>query len=152
MPKYIVKLTDNQNEFYGYLAKHVEDNTFYVNNIFEAALFDSKEQAEQTAKEFIKEHKELQFDVMTTTDRVYLVIQHQSSDPEFDNRTVYVCKTKQLAEYAAAKLNRKYSYNATLDEDNNFVEVPDGAEDWHYYTVESYAVEETKADIDEYDM
>lgn len=84
--------------------------------------------------------------------RVYLVIQHQTSSPEFDNRTVYVCNTKELAEYAAAKLNRKYAENVELDEDKLFVDIKDYDKESHYYEVESYAIEETKEDIDNYDL
>jgi len=89
---------------------------------------------------------------MKRNNYVYLVEQHQSDSPEFDNRTVYCCATRELAEYAAAKLNKQYSHNAILDEDNLFIDLPEGAEEWHYYTVESCAVEQTQHDIDEYDM
>lgn len=81
---------------------------------------------------------------------VYLVMQHQSDDPEFYNYAVYVCESRELAEYAAAKLNKKYSYNAVLDENNQFVNIANTNIDWHYYEVESYVVEQTKKDIDEY--
>ena len=87
---------------------------------------------------------------MNKIENVYLVVQHQTSDPEFDNRTVYVCKTHALAEYAAAKLNKEYAENVNLDEDNQFVDIIDDDLDCHYYTVEGYAVEQDKKDIDEY--
>lgn len=80
--------------------------------------------------------------------RVWLVVQHQSSSPEYDNRTVYVCNSMALAEYAAAKLNAQYAENVELDENNLFIDIKDDMLDSHYYTVESYAVEETKKDID----
>ena len=89
---------------------------------------------------------------MNRIESVYLVVQHQTSDPEFDNRTVYVCKTRTLADYAAAKLNVQYADNVNLDEDNQFVDIIDDNLDCHYYTVEGYAVEQDKHDIDEYDM
>lgn len=81
---------------------------------------------------------------------VYLVIQHQSADPEYDKSVVYTCATRKLAEYAAAKLNKEYQENVILDDDNQFVEVVDYDYDYHYYEVESYAIEKTKKDIDEY--
>lgn len=85
-------------------------------------------------------------------ERVYCVIQHQDSEPEFDNRTVYVCKTRELAEYAAAKLNKQYAKGVTLDEDSLVSDIANMDEDKHYYDVESYAIEQTKEDIDEYEM
>lgn len=84
--------------------------------------------------------------------RVWLVIQHQSADPEYDNRTVYVCKTEELAKYAAIKLNKRYAENAKLDDEGLFEDVIDEDDDSHYYTYESYAIEETQKDIDEYDL
>lgn len=84
--------------------------------------------------------------------RVWLVIQHQSSDPEYDNRTVYVCKTEELAKYATIKLNKRYAENARLDDEGLFEDIIDEDDDSHYYTYESYAIEETQADIDEYDL
>lgn len=89
---------------------------------------------------------------MNRIKNVYLVVQHQTSDAEYDNRTVYVCETHALAEYAAAKLNKKYAENVELDEDNQFIDIKDEMLDSHYYTVEGCAVEQTKQDIDEYDM
>lgn len=85
-------------------------------------------------------------------ERVYLVIQHQSSEPEFDGRTVYVCKTEELAKYAAIKLNKKYAENIELSDEGEAMDVIDENQDSHYYTYESYAVEQTQSDIDEYDM
>lgn len=84
--------------------------------------------------------------------RVWLVIQHQSSDPEFDGRTVYVCKTEELAKYATIKLNKQYADNIELDDEGLAMDVIDENQDSHYYTYESYAIEETQADIDEYDL
>ena len=84
--------------------------------------------------------------------RVWLVIQHQSSDPEFDGRTVYVCKTPELAKYATIKLNKRYAENVELDDEGLAMDVIDENDDSHYYTYESYAIEETQADIDEYDL
>ena len=84
--------------------------------------------------------------------RVWLVIQHQSSDPEYDNRTVYVCKTEELAKYAAIKLNKKYAYNIELSDEGEAMDIIDEDDDSHYYTYESYAIEETQKDIDEYDL
>lgn len=84
--------------------------------------------------------------------RVWLVIQHQSSDPEYDNRTVYVCKTEELAKYATIKLNKRYAENAKLDDEGLFEDIIDEDDDSHYYTYESYAIEETQKDIDEYDL
>lgn len=87
---------------------------------------------------------------MERNEYVYLVVQHQSTSPEYDNRTVYVCNTRELAEYAAAKLNKEYAENVELDEDNLFIDIKDDMLEWHYYTVDSCAVEKTKEDIDEY--
>ena len=87
---------------------------------------------------------------MNRMKRVYLVIQHQTSDVEYDNRTVYVCETYAIAEYAAIKLNKRYAENVILDEDNLFVDIKDETKDSHYYTIESYAVEQSEQDIDEY--
>lgn len=84
--------------------------------------------------------------------RVWLVIQHQSSDPEFDGRTVYVCKTEELAKYATIKLNKRYAENIELDDEGEAMDVIDENQDSHYYTYESYAIEETQKDIDEYDL
>lgn len=84
--------------------------------------------------------------------RVWLVIQHQSSDPEFDGRTVYVCKTEELAKYATIKLNKRYADNIELDDEGLAMDVIDEHLDSHYYTYESYAIEETQKDIDEYDL
>ena len=84
--------------------------------------------------------------------RVWLVIQHQSACPEYDNRTVYVCKTEELAKYATIKLNKRYADNIELDEEGLAIDVIDENQDSHYYTYESYAIEETQKDIDEYDL
>lgn len=83
---------------------------------------------------------------------VWLVIQHQSSDPEFDGRTVHVCKTEELAKYATIKLNKKYAENIELSDEGEAMDVIDENQDSHYYTYESYAIEETPDDIDEYDL
>lgn len=84
--------------------------------------------------------------------RVWLVIQHQSSDPEFDGRTIHVCKTEELAKYATIKLNKKYAKNIELSDEGEAMDVIDENQDSHYYTYESYAIEETQDDIDEYDL
>lgn len=84
--------------------------------------------------------------------RVWLVIQHQSSEPEYDNRTVYVCKTEELAKYATIKLNKQYAENIELSDEGEAMDVIDENQDSHYYTYESYAIEETQKDIDEYDF
>lgn len=73
--------------------------------------------------------------------RVYLVIQHQSDSPEYDKNVVYTCATREVAEYAASQLNKEYHENVILDEDNQFVEVINYDYDYHYYEVESYAIE-----------
>lgn len=87
-----------------------------------------------------------------TNKRIWLVVQHQSDSDEFDNRTVYTCASQEIAEYAAAKLNKQYACNVELDDDNLFVDIKDTELDWHYYEVESSAIEETRQDIDEYDL
>lgn len=84
--------------------------------------------------------------------RVWLVVQHQSSDPEFDGRTVYVCKTQELAKYATIKLNKRYADNIELDDEGLAMDIIDENQDSHYYTYESYAIEETQQDIDKYDL
>lgn len=84
--------------------------------------------------------------------RVWLVIQHQSSEPEYDGRTVYVCKTEELAKYATIKLNKQYADNIELDDEGLAMDVIDEDKDSHYYTHESYAIEETQEDIDRYDL
>lgn len=75
--------------------------------------------------------------------KVYLVIQHQFG--EYDNNIVYVCASEEVANYAAGKLNKLYaSDGVTLDKSNLFVDVSNEDLDsdmYHYYTVESYAVE-----------
>lgn len=85
-------------------------------------------------------------------ERVWLVIQHQSSDEEFDGRVVYVCKTEEVAKYATIKLNKKYAENVELTDEGEALDVIDEYEDSHYYTYEASAVEQTKEDIDEYNM
>lgn len=72
---------------------------------------------------------------------VYLVIQHQSASPDFDKNVVYTCATREVAKYAAAKLNEEYHENVVLDDNYQFVEVADYNLDYHYYKVESYAIE-----------
>ena len=76
---------------------------------------------------------------------VYLVIQHQFG--ECDKDVVYTCATREVAEYAAGKLNEKYaSEGVILDEDNLFVDISDDDmmnDSYHYYTVESSAIEES---------
>lgn len=84
--------------------------------------------------------------------RVWLVIQHQSSEPEYDGRTVYVCKTEELAKYATIELNKEYADNIELDDEGLAMDVIDENQDSHYYTYESYAIEETQKDIDEYNF
>lgn len=80
---------------------------------------------------------------------VYLVIQHQFG--EYDNHVVYTCATREVAEYAAGKLNKEYaSKGVELDEDNQFVSVSDDdmmSDLYHYYTVEAYAIEESIEDL-----
>lgn len=75
---------------------------------------------------------------------VYLVIQHQALS-EYDKEVVYVCASEEVAEYAASQLNKEYaSSGVELDENNLFVDVSDEDimnDTYHYYTVESYAVE-----------
>lgn len=76
-----------------------------------------------------------------SNNRVYLVIQHQSSCPDFDKDVVYTCATREVAEYAAGQLNEEYHENVVLDDDNQFVKVVDYDYDYHYYEVKSYAIE-----------
>lgn len=81
---------------------------------------------------------------------VYLVIQHQTACPEFDNSTVYVCATREIAEYTARRLNRIYAENVKLDKNDLFYDVIDFELDYHYYDVEAIELEETTKKIDKH--
>lgn len=79
---------------------------------------------------------------------VYLVIQHQSGDPDYDKSVVYTCATEEVAEYAAKKLNKEYAENVELDEYGLFVDVKDWNLDYHYYDVEYFTIKQTTNDIE----
>lgn len=82
--------------------------------------------------------------------KVYQVVQHQYSEPEYDNQTIYIFDNVEAAEECARRLNLEYADGVILDEEGLFVEV--GRDDCcHYYTVESMIVESTVSDADVYD-
>lgn len=81
---------------------------------------------------------------------VYLVIQHQTACPEFDNSTIYVCATRKTAEYTARRLNCIFAENVKLNEENLFCDVIDFELDYHYYDVEAIEVEENRKKINKH--
>ena len=82
--------------------------------------------------------------------KAYQVVQHQYSEPEFDNQTIYIFDNVEAAEECARRLNLEYADGVILDEEGLFVEV--SRDDCcHYYTVESMIMESTIEDADVYD-
>ena len=82
--------------------------------------------------------------------KVYQVVQHQYSEPEYDNQTIYIFDNIEAAEECARRLNLEYADGVILDEEGLFVEV--SRDDCcHYYSVESMIVESTVSDADVYD-
>ena len=82
--------------------------------------------------------------------KVYQVVQHQYSEPEYDNQTIYIFDNIEAAEECARRLNLEYADGVILDDEGLFVEV-ENDDCCHYYTVESIIVESTVANVDVYD-
>lgn len=74
---------------------------------------------------------------------VWLVIQHQSDDEEYDNSTVDVFETKEDATACARTLNRLYGTTSSIEFTPNwdFYDITDcSAENYHYYTISSRTI------------
>ena len=90
---------------------------------------------------------------MTENNAIYLVIQHQALS-EYDNHVVFACASREVAEYAAGKLNKEYaSSGVKLDKNNLFVSVSDKdlmGDTYHYYDVICRDIKQTKEDLNKY--
>lgn len=73
---------------------------------------------------------------------IYLVIQHQPAEPEYDNTTIYTYDNREAAEECAKRLNLEYAKGVVLDEDGLFYVVLNDEDDYHYYEVEASALED----------
>lgn len=73
---------------------------------------------------------------------VYAVIQHQEEDFEYNNSTVYLYTTEELAVAKARELNKEYGTTdeCEFDENWDFVDIKDCGSPAHYYTVQSERV------------
>lgn len=74
---------------------------------------------------------------------VYLVRQTQPID-YYDEKTIYVCSTKERAQEYCRKLNKEYGYGVKFDEDWDFVGFDDeyDYDQQHYYDWEQVEVDE----------
>lgn len=75
--------------------------------------------------------------------KVYLVRQTQPVD-YYDDKTIYVCSTKEKAQEYCRKLNKEYGYGVKFNEDWDFVEFDDeyDYDNQHYYDWECMEVDE----------
>lgn len=87
---------------------------------------------------------------INTIKNVYMVVQHQPIEPNYDNATIYTYINREAAEECAKRLNLEYAKNVVLDEDGLFYTVVNDADDYHYYTVEPSLLE-TEVDDEVYD-
>lgn len=71
---------------------------------------------------------------------VYLVKQTQEID-YFNDKTIYVCSTKERAIEYCQKLNKEYGCGCQFDDDWNFIMVDD-IDNCHYYDWEGMEVDE----------
>ncbi len=71
---------------------------------------------------------------------VYLVKQTQEID-YFNDKTIYVCSTKERAIEYCQKLNKEYGCGCQFDDDWNFIMVDD-IDNCHYYNWEGIEVDE----------
>lgn len=73
---------------------------------------------------------------------VYAVIQHQEDDFEYNNSTVYLYTTEELAVGKARQLNKEYGTTdeCQFDENWDFVDLKHYGGTAHYYTVQSERV------------
>lgn len=72
---------------------------------------------------------------------IYLVVQHQPCDAEYDNSTIYTYDNQQAAEDCTKRLNLEYAKNVILDEKGLFKAIEEDAYDYHYYEVEAFELE-----------
>lgn len=73
---------------------------------------------------------------------VYAVIQHQEDDFEYNNSTVCLYTTEEMALAKARELNKEYGTTdqCEFDENWDFVDLKDYGSTAHYYTVQSERV------------
>lgn len=74
---------------------------------------------------------------------VYLVKQTQPA-AYYDDKTIYVCSTKEKAREYCRKLNKQYGYGAQFDENWDFIRGSD-SEYCHYYDWQGIEVDESLA-------
>lgn len=73
--------------------------------------------------------------------KVYLVKQTQPTEG-YNDKTIYVCTTREKAQEYCRKLNKRYGYAAQFDENYNLV-YGDPIEPSHYYDWEVMEVDES---------
>ena len=73
---------------------------------------------------------------------VYAVIQHHEDEFEYNNSTMCLYTTKELAVAKARQLNKEYGTTdqCVFDENWDFVDLKDYGATAHYYTVKSERV------------
>lgn len=76
--------------------------------------------------------------------KVYLVRQTQIIDG-YDEKTIYVCSTKEKAQEYCRKLNKEYGYGVKFNDDWDFVEFDDeyDYDQQHYYDWQCMVVDES---------
>ena len=72
---------------------------------------------------------------------IFLVIQHQPDEPEYDNTTIYTYDNREAAEECAKRLNLEYAKGVILDEEGLYLDTLVDEESYHYYEVEASALE-----------
>lgn len=87
---------------------------------------------------------------MTDKKTVWLVRQTQPVD-YYENRTIYVCSTKERAVEYCRKLNKTYGYGVRFDENYDYIDYDDDYDydNVHYYDWESMEIDEDLVLLDE---
>ena len=72
---------------------------------------------------------------------VYVVRQTQTCE-NFYKTAIYVCSTEEEATRRARLLNQTYGSNCKFSEDWDYEDIDEGAEDYHFYDVEAFQLDE----------
>lgn len=73
--------------------------------------------------------------------KVYLVKQTQP-EAYYEDKTIYVCSTKEKARERCRALNKQYGYGAEFSESGDFIKGTDYSEYCHYYDWQCVDVDE----------
>ena len=114
------------------IDQDVDENTTVVPDIL-MSLAEEEGDPDIEAKFFKEEEPKKQV--------VYVVRQTQTCE-NFYHTAIYVCSTEEEATRRARLLNQTYGSNCKFSEDWDYEDIEEGAEDYHFYDVEAFQLDE----------